>query len=778
MFKLESKNLKREFKVIDGALFASQITNTESGMQFIPDGNGSEFAIKFADGDEFSSKGLQVIESAEKDGRLFFRFKEVMGTSVTMSYRVSKNNITIEKQLAVKQSTPKVIDYIALENIGIINSKSSFSVCGGKSEIDEFYSNLGQPFYIDSLFFGCEFPATKNIIAHGRGQIIYYIGKSIEDKLICPVTIMGGAKSNLLVDLQKSFFEYIKSIALPAPIRFQYNTWYDRMMNIDANNIQKAFYAVEKELSSHGISPLDGYVIDDGWNNYKNSFWSFNQNKFPNGILDASHTVKSFGSEFGLWLGPRGGYNFNGKFGKRIEKGGYGYYNAEADEICVASEKYLHNLEKFLVQATKENDISYWKLDGFCFKACKNDAHDHITGGEHEMYFVTEMWHRWIKIFRAMHTARAKLGKKLWINMTCYVNPSPWWLQYVNSIWLQNSGDIGFADNYPNGKQAQVDSELTYRDGRYYDFLVERGLQFPLSHIYNHEPIYGYEAHLDYNDDEFEKAFYWNACRGAALNELYISEGMMNDKKWETLSNVINWQKNNFHILKNAMFLGGNPTENNIYCYASWAENGEGIIALRNPTNETTALTLTLNKLMGCPETLKDVKKFNVYNKAEADNDETYGYNDKINVTLDPFEIKIVQFGKEDNRFSTTDFGNDFTISFSYDGKDGLICQNNDIMISIENGRINANVGILRLKSDSIISGTRHKITLVREKNKMLKIYIDNFLDCSGYSENAKTNISTELKSSAENFKVTNSATPYNQIIKLADILKRKKRGK
>ncbi len=128
------------------------------------------------------------------------------------------------------------------------------------------------------------------------------------------------------------------------------------------------------------------------------------------------------------------------------------------------------------------------------------------------------------KDFRAMHTARAKLGKKLWINMTCYVNPSPWWLQYMSiPFGFVNSGDIGFADNYPNGKQAQVDSELTYRDGRYYDFLVERGLQFPLSHIYNHEPIYGYEAHLDYNDDEFEKAFYWNACREQHFNELYIS---------------------------------------------------------------------------------------------------------------------------------------------------------------------------------------------------------------------------------------------------------------
>ncbi|MDE6413015.1 MAG: alpha-galactosidase, partial [Eubacterium sp.] len=467
MFKLESKNLKREFKVTEGALFASQITNTESGMHFIPDGNGSEFTVKFADGEEFSSKGLQVIESAEKNGRLFFRFKEVMGTSVTMSYRVSANNITIEKQLAIQQSTPKVIDYIALENIGIINANTSYTVQGGESEIDSFYSNLGQPFYIDSLFFGCEFPATKNIISHGRGQILYYIGKSVEDKLICPTTVMGGAKSNLLVDLRKSFFEYIESIALPAPIRFQYNTWYDRMMNIDANNIQKAFYNVERALSSHGVPPLDGYVIDDGWNNYKNSFWSFNQNKFPNGILDASHAAKSFGSEFGLWLGPRGGYNFNGKFGKRIEKGGFGYYNAEADEICVASQKYLDNLEKFFIQTTKENDIGYWKLDGFCLKPCKNEAHDHITGGDHDMYFVTEMWHRWIKIFRAMHTARAKQGKKLWINMTCYVNPSPWWLQYVNSIWLQNSGDIGFAENYPKGKQAQVDSALTYRDGRY-----------------------------------------------------------------------------------------------------------------------------------------------------------------------------------------------------------------------------------------------------------------------------------------------------------------------
>lgn len=155
----------------------------------------------------------------------------------------------------------------------------------------------------------------------------------------------------------------------------------------------------------------------------------------------------------------------------------------------------------------KENDISYWKLDGFCLKPCKNAKHDHITGGDHEMYFYTEMWTRWIKIFKDMRELRRKQGKNLWINFTCYVTPSPWWLQYVNSIWLQNSSDIGFAQNYPEGEQAQVDSEITYRDGIYYDFAVKRGLQFPFSNIYNHEPIYGREAHLDYTDAEFEKAF-------------------------------------------------------------------------------------------------------------------------------------------------------------------------------------------------------------------------------------------------------------------------------
>lgn len=776
MFKLKSKKLEREFNVTDGYLYASQIKNTYSGMVFIPDGSGSEFEIKFKDGDSISSKNLAVSEAVEKDGKLFFRFKEDKGTTVTMSYRIGSDGETLEKQIAIEQSQPKTIDYVMLESIGIVNSKTSYTANGGATETDEFYSNLGQPFYIDSLFFGCVFPGTKNGVFHGRGQVVYFIGKSAERKIVCPTTVMGAAKSLMMVDLRKAFFEYIERISVKSDYRVQYNTWYDRMMDIDADNTEAAFYKVESKLSSNGVPPIDGYVMDDGWNNYKADFWSINQKKFPNGMLDLSSLANRLGSSFGLWLGPRGGYIYNSKFAKRIERSGKGFYCEESDDICVCSKTYLNNLKDFLVQMTKTNDIAYWKLDGFACKPCKNQKHDHITGGDHDMYYITELWRRWIKILKAVRDVRTAQGKDIWINLTCYVSPSPWWLQYVNSVWLQNSGDIEFAKNYPRGQQAQVDAEMTYRDGVYYDFIVNRGLQFPLGNIYNHEPIYGREAHLNYTDAEFEKAFFWNACRGAALNELYISPSLMNDEKWRILARVINWQKANHHILKHAMFLGGDPVQNNIYCYASWIEDGEGVIALRNPTHEAAPLTLTLNKLMGCPESLKNARRFNVLNKSGAESSDLYNYSDKINLTLAPFEVKIFQFGKTDKRYTDADEANDFTIIFEYDENDGIICQNDDIMIRVDKGIITVNAGTLRLKSENSISASNHTVTVVREKNRMVKIYVDNSLDCSGYEERGKAVLSCELTSDAEGFKVINSATPYSDIVELGGVIKKSRK--
>lgn len=780
MFRLESNILQREFVVHEETLYASQIRNTLSCKDFVPDGNSVEFSFRFTDGSEFSSKGLKVTGSSQEEQKLSFTFEETEGITVTLSFWAGEDGNTLKKQISFVQTSDKTIDYIMLEHIGIVNSKTHFTVPTDIEgpQLSGFHSSLGQPFYIDSLFFGCEFPATQNIIQYGIGQVKFFLGKKINGRYDCPVTVVGGAKSNMMVDVQKAFYDYIEKIAVDTTIRLQYNSWYDYGMDINADNIQKSFFEIEKGLSSNGVEPMDAYVVDDGWNDYKQDFWCFNK-KFPNQLYDTTQMVKKFASSFGLWLGPRGGYNYQEKFAKRIEKAGNGAFNSKSKDICIADKTYQKNVEKFILKTTKEFDINYWKFDGFCLVPCTNQNHNHIVGGEQNMYYFTEMWQGWIEIFKNLRALRQKIGKDIWINMTCYVNVSPWWLQYVNSIWIQNSDDIGFSTNYL--RQAKVDKEITYRDSRYYDLLCTRATQIPLKHLYNHEPIYGTHAKIEYTDEEFEKYLYFHACRGQALNELHLSYTMMNKSKWRSLAKVLQWQKANYDILENAMFIGGKPDENNIYGYFSWNDKGDGIVALRNPTDEKAPITLTLNKFMGCPTDLEDVNRYNVYNESNKENYDRFSYGDKIDLTLRPFEVKIFQFGKEDRRFSNIKPSTEFTISFNYKGEENVeIAENDDIKISVDKSYVNVKCGKCHLRSNSIVSGGEHKITIVREKNRLLKIYIDRELDSAGFDKRAKTIINTDLESSAQGFKVITKATPYDEIITLKEILtkvgKRKKR--
>ena len=81
-------------------------------------------------------------------------------------------------------------------------------------------------------------------------------------------------------------------------------------------------------------------------------------------------------------------------------------------------------------------------------------------------------------------------------------------------------------------------------------------------------------------------------------------------------------------------------------------------------------------------------------------------------------------------------------------------------------------IGTVSLKSHSLVNAGNYKITIVREKNRMVKIYINNKLDCSGYDKKTKAEISTNLASTAEGFEIINTATPYSEIM-LPAILKK-----
>lgn len=530
---------------------------------------------------------------------------------------------------------------------------------------------LGQPIYANGFFMGSEFPAADTIIKNNETQIRYYSGKTFDrlkqdgqltkdNKFVSWQNVVGAARGTDTSVVQTDFFDYIEQIATPTEFRKQYNSWYDNMMNITDESIASSFNGAEAGLTSNGVEPMDSYVVDDGWNNYydgtylttpgssqgttknQTGFWEFND-KFPNELYTSTALADKLQSSFGLWLGPQGGYNYFSQFADFLEASGTGYaQNDFWKNVCVGSDRYVKNLEKLFIDYQSRFNIDYWKWDGFAVRPCTNPEHDHMTGGTQNMYYTSDLWEKWIDVFESVRAARAKEGKGLFINATCYVNLSPWLLQWVNTIWVQDSGDTG-----ESGTGARHQQKITYRDQVYYNLYKKNQIQFPLKNIYNHDPIYGVSDGSNATTDVFREYLMANAVRGTAFWELYYSPSLFDDAKWKVNADVLDFAEKNHNILKNAKLFGNEPTKG-VYGYSSWNGN-EGIISFTNPLDSEQTYQLTVDEKVGAVQTLNNATGIQVEPYVAGVMLQKLSYGDTLSVTLKPHETKIFQYNEQDN---------------------------------------------------------------------------------------------------------------------------------
>lgn len=531
---------------------------------------------------------------------------------------------------------------------------------------------LGQPIYVNGFFMGCEFPAADTIISNNETQIRYYSGKNFtklgednqlttDGKFVTWQNVIGAASGTDPAVVQTDFFSYIEKIATPTEFRKQYNSWYDNMMSITDESIASSFNGAEAGLTQNGVEPLDSYVVDDGWNNYyskidettyvgpstdagsgtpnRTGFWEFN-NKFPNELYTSSALADKFNATFGVWVGPQGGYNYFGGFAQYLEAMGTGEVQSNSalgNVICTGSRKYLDNFEKMAIDYQNRFNVEYWKWDGFASRPCNNPEHDHMTGGDNNMYFTSDMWEAWTDLFEHVR----ENNPNLFINATCYVNLSPWLLQWVNTIWVQDSGDTGQL-----GTGERHEQKIYYRDQVYYQLYKQNQIQFPLKNIYNHDPIFGVSDGSDATTEVFREFLMANAMRGTAFWELYYSPSLMDDAKWKVTADVLAWAEENHEILKNAKLFGNQP-KNGVYGYSCWNGN-EGIVSFTNPLDSEQTYTLTMDEIVGVPKTVKALTGIQVepYREGALANKLTYG--DELSVTLQPHETLIYQYGHED----------------------------------------------------------------------------------------------------------------------------------
>ena len=619
-------------------------------------------------------------ELTEKDGvkTLTFTFepKRVRGVDYTIKEVITMKDgdSFMRKRLDISvgegQAEKAKIDYIDLENMQIsqddLKKDEYWSIKDNMADNPDMggmkgdYLELGQPYYVGAMYWGCEFPETENKIKGSNSFIRYYYGKSLKSddkfeynegnengKMTTWDAVVGAARSRDYSVTQSDFYEYIETIAIDTEFRQQYNSWYDNMKEITDEIIQKSFFEIEKGFTQYGIAPLDSYVVDDGWTNYS-SFWDFN-NKFPNELYNSSLQVNQLAPNFGLWLGPRGGYGTERTIANWIASNGLGSVNNQSGgDINISDARYLTKLNKDVFCEYQDKfDINYWKLDGMLLNPSTEQSEYYVTGNP--LYTISETYERWTDIFEDMRDNRA--GKDLWLNMTSYTNPSPWHVQWVNSVWMQNTGDTGYTDSF---NATDEEAMLTYRDNAYYNFLNEREWQLPNKYFYNHDPVYGLTANdayhrpdIKYTDDEMRNHLYMLGTRGTAFWEYYYSYSMFDDNKWQINAEAAKWIEDNFDILQKSQMFGGKPNDGNVYGYSCW--NGkEGILSIRNPKNEAQSYKVTYDRLIGVGEDLGTVYGKVVVGDQRHQTDEPLTYGKEVTYTLNPKEVLILQFGEKD----------------------------------------------------------------------------------------------------------------------------------
>lgn len=655
----ENTYYKKEVFINKNSISSAKIVNKLSGSYLDGLDKSEEFSVCFKKGffkSVICASQLKIdnIKNDVKDNTniitVFFKKHKVKGSEVVFSlvYEFYEDKPYFNKYITITSDGKKqlILDFVELGGTEFGTTLKNWCLPKqNKSHVPGIGLEMGQPVYVDSFYFGCEFPAAINTIKENTVSVRTFSGKSLTElckngawtsyKYVC-----GVSPSDNFAEVQKSFYSYIRNISKPVKLRIQYNSWFDNMLNITEENVTASFLEVEKGLTGSGIRAIDSYVADDGWNDYGKGFWTFNS-KFPERLAPFMKLSESLGSRFGVWVGPRGGYTTDTiKFARHIENAGNGYVNKQAHDICVNSEKYARKTGDMMLEFMDSFNLNYFKLDGFAQNPCKNKKHDHMVGGYHHMYFYTDLWEKWISVFEKMND---KGGEDFFINLTCYAPPSPWFLQWVNSIWMQISNDVGFI-----GKEKAVsdkDRMLSYRDDCYFDFYTSRQFQLPQRCLYNHDPIYGNEAKVSMNDDDFREYLFTMAMRGTAFWELYYSHNMMNKAKWRINRSVLSFLEENIDVLSNSVIFGSRPSLSQVYGFSCFNEK-EGIVCLRNSADRPMDYVLKLDENIGVERAFpkSSITAILPYTVNQSDN--KYGYGDCLAVSLKAYETKIFHFNK------------------------------------------------------------------------------------------------------------------------------------
>ncbi|WP_029276159.1 alpha-galactosidase [Pedobacter borealis] len=379
-------------------------------------------------------------------------------------------------------------------------------------------------------------------------------------------------------------FQYYLERERASPFRqyLHYNSWYDLGGDLSEEKLIKTARAYQAELVQERGIKLDGFVLDDGWDDPSVDLWSPDQKRFNNGFSDLQKKLGDI--KIGLWVSPYGGYGGKKerlawaikkgalpKNATTFDMGNIGYYNLYK-QICADF------MDKYAINYFKWDNAAPYENSGRTFGNLKSTGH-------------------FMRLCQVAQELHAK-NPKLFINTTVGTWPSPFWLNFVDCTWRMGGADVSWI-----GKGDNRERGMNYRDGEMYKMVVERAPLYPINSMMVHGVVLGHYYQAKKTSEagnnmtnEFRSYF----ALGTNLQELYLSPDLMNKKAWDDLAECIRWSKKNVGTLIDTHWVLGDPNKGEPYCYASWQDN-KAVLCMRNPSDQEQKITIDIENAFELP---------------------------------------------------------------------------------------------------------------------------------------------------------------------------------
>jgi len=510
------------------------------------------------------------------------------GTRLAVVYELGNADFFIRRRLELTAKKPLDLRQVDAWLVGL-DAKAS-------------HQGFGEPVFLEDTFWGVEFPAGHNQFADGVVRLTQFPGRN-SDRFTSKSLVLGvsepgsphpaplpkgeGTQVNPLpkgegTNVARRFQEYVETFRVTpsaTSLFVNYNTWWTLMPPTEKNALELIELFKRKLFEPHGES-IDTFTIDDGWDVH-DSLWQIDAKTFPHGFDSLVEPLRSMRARQGIWLSPSSGYNHAPWLSTHGYQG-----NSNPWYVCQSDPNYRRDIVKRVTELAKKYDVALFKFDGFC-ATCDAKDHAHLPG----QYAREANVDAYIELLTAVRQAAAERipQRGIYLDPTCGIWLSPWWLRYADSLWGEVSGD------YPDilvPAPVVRDSATSTRDAMFRQRCREHP-GFPPSAI-EHLGI------IVITPEKWEDNAMIVAGRGCRLLTLYIDPKHFTkgDRDWAFLASLLKWVRHNAQTLQHTELILGDPRNREPYGYAHFSGR-RGILAIRNPFIEPQTIALKLDESIG-----------------------------------------------------------------------------------------------------------------------------------------------------------------------------------